>query len=78
MRKMATVSAEYPVVSDKLRYGLRLISVESKCHIIQCPALGMNLYKQSTSSYIVFRIHHNSSGRFVDPTTYVNSKCNSF
>ena len=36
---MATVSAEYPVVSDKLRYGLRPIAVESKCHIIQCPAL---------------------------------------
>ena len=66
---MATVSAEYPVVSDTLRYELRPIAVESKCHIIQCPALGMNLYKGTTSSSIVFRIQHNPSGRFVDPTT---------
>ena len=66
---MATVSAEYPVVSDKLRYGLRPIAVESKCHIIQCPALGTNLYEGTTASSIVFRIQHNPSGRFVDPTT---------
>ena len=49
---MATVSAEYPVVGDKLRYGLRPIAVESKCHIIQCPALGINLYEGSTFSSI--------------------------
>ena len=72
---MATVSAEYPVVSDKLRYGLKPIAVESKCHIIQCPALGTNLYEGTTASSIVFRIQHNPSGRFVDPTT---CKCNSY
>ena len=65
---MATISAEYPVVSDKLHYGLKPIAVESKCHIIQCPALGTNLYEGMTASSIVFRIQHNPSGRFVDPT----------
>ena len=66
---MGTVSTEYRVVSDKLRYGLRPKSVESKCHSILCPALGINLYEGTTASSIVFRIQHNPSGRFVDPTT---------
>ena len=66
---MATVLTEYPVVSDKLRYSLRPIAVESKCHIIQCPALGTNLNEGSTALSIVFRIQHNPSGRFMDPTT---------
>ena len=76
---MATVSAEYPVVSDKLRYGLKPIAIESKCHIIQCPALETNLYEGTTASSIVIRI-------LVDTIPaddslilrHVNSRCNSF
>ena len=63
------VSAKYSVVSDKLRCGLRLITVESKCHIIQCLALGMNLCEGTMASSIVFRIQHNPSGRFTDSPT---------
>ena len=56
-----------PVVSDRLRYGLKPIAVESKQSVLVIPALGTNVYEGSTSSTIVFRIPHNPSGRYVDP-----------
>ena len=65
---LPTVLAKYPVVIDKLQYGLTPIAVESKCHIIRCLALGANLDEGMTALAIVFRIQHNPSSRFVDPT----------
>lgn len=60
--------AYVPVVSDKMRYGLKPIAVESKNHILTVPCIGTNIYPGNTSSTIVFRIQHNPSGRYVDPT----------
>ena len=60
--------AHTPVVSDKMKYGLKPIGVESKTHILTLPCVGTNKYEGNTSSNIVFRIQHNPSGRFVDPT----------
>ena len=60
--------AHVPVVSDKMKYGLKPIAVESKQHVLTLPCVGTNLYDGNTSSNIVFRIQHNPSGRFVDPT----------
>lgn len=56
-----------PVVSDRLRYGLKPVAVESKQSVITIPALGSTIYSGDTSSNIVFRIQHNPSGRYVDP-----------
>jgi hypothetical protein len=56
-----------PVVSDRLRYGLKPVAVESKQSVITIPALGSTVYSGDTSSNIVFRIQHNPSGRYVDP-----------
>lgn len=56
-----------PVVSDRLRYGLKPVAVESKQSVITIPALGATTYEGNTSSNIVFRIQHNPSGRYVDP-----------
>ena len=58
-----------PVVSDKMRYGLKPIAVESKAHLLTVPCVGTNLYSGDTSSTIIFRIQHNPSGRYIDPTT---------
>ena len=55
------------MVSDKMRYGLKPIAVESKPHLITVPCVGTNLYSGDTSSTIIFRIQHNSSGRYIDP-----------
>ena len=55
-----------PVVSDKMRYGLKPLAVESKQHILTLPCLGTNLYEGTTGSTIIFRIQHNPSGRYVD------------
>jgi len=60
--------ASTPVVSDKMRYGLKPVAVESKAHILTYPCVGTNSYSGDTSSTIVFRIQHNPSGRYVDPT----------
>jgi hypothetical protein len=60
--------AHVPVVSDKMKYGLKPIGVESKTHVLSLPCVGTNRYEGNTSSNIVFRIQHNPSGRFVDPT----------
>ena len=57
-----------PVVSDKMRYGLKPIAVESKAHLLTVPCVGTNLYSGDTSSTIIFRIQHNPSGRYIDPT----------
>ena len=56
-----------PVVSDKMRYGLKPIAVESKAHLLTVPCVGTNLYSGDTSSTIIFRIQHNPSGRYIDP-----------
>ena len=58
----------HPVVSDKMRYGLKPIAVESKAHLLTVPCIGTNLYSGDTSSTIIFRIQHNPSGRYIDPT----------
>ena len=60
--------AATPVVSDKMRYGLKPIAVESKAHVLTLPCIGASNYVGDTSSNIVFRIQHNPSGRFVNPT----------
>ena len=60
--------ASTPVVSDKMRYGLKPVGVESKAHVLTYPCVGTNSYDGDTSSTIVFRIQHNPSGRYVDPT----------
>lgn len=57
-----------PVVSDKMRYGLKPIAVESKAHLLTVPCVGTNVYSGDTSSTIIFRIQHNPSGRYIDPT----------
>ena len=57
-----------PVVSDKMRYGLKPIAVESKAHLLTVPCVGTNLYSGDTSRTIIFRIQHNPSGRYIDPT----------
>ena len=57
-----------PVVSDKMRYGLKPIAVESKSHILTVPCIGTNTYSGDTGSTIVFRIMHNPGGRYIDPT----------
>lgn len=59
--------AHVPVVSDKMRYGLKPIAVESKAHVLTLPCIGAASYDGDTSSTIVFRIQHNPSGRYVDP-----------
>ena len=56
-----------PVVSDKMRYGLKPIAVESKAHLLTIPCVGTNTYKGDTSNTIVFRVQHNPSGRYIDP-----------
>ena len=56
-----------PVVSDKMRYGLKPIAVESKAHVLTIPCIGTNSYKGDTSNTIIFRIQHNPSGRYIDP-----------
>ena len=55
-----------PVVSDKMRYGLKPIAVESKAHVLTIPCIGTNSYKGDTSNTIIFRIQHNPSGRYID------------
>ena len=60
--------AATPVVSDKMRYGLKPIAVESKAHVLTLPCIGASEYTGDTSSTIIFRIQHNPSGRYVDPT----------
>jgi len=59
--------AHVPVVSDKMRYGLKPIAVESKAHVLTLPCIGAASYDGDTSSTIVFRVQHNPSGRYVDP-----------
>jgi hypothetical protein len=61
-----------PVVSDRLRYGLKPVAVESKQSVITIPALGATTYDGNTSSNIVFRIQHNPSGRYVHPAAIHN------
>jgi hypothetical protein len=56
-----------PVVSDKMRYGLKPIAVESKAHVLSLNCIGTNLYEGSTSNTIIFRINHNPGGRYIDP-----------
>ena len=56
-----------PVVSDKMRYGLKPIAVESKAHLLTIPCVGTNTYKGDTSNTIVFRVQHNPSGGYIDP-----------
>ena len=60
--------AATPVVSDKMRYGLKPIAVESKAHVLTLPCIGASEYTGDTSSTIIFHIQHNPSGRYVDPT----------
>ena len=56
-----------PVVSEKMHYSLKPISVESKAHVLTLPCIGTNMYKGDTSNTIVFHIQHNQSGRYIDP-----------
>ena len=56
-----------PVVSDKMRYGLKPLAVTSKHHLITLNCLGTNVYKGETGSTIRFRLQHNPTGRYIDP-----------
>jgi hypothetical protein len=57
----------HPVVSEKMRYGLKPIAVESKAHILSIGCQGTNIYDGNTSSTIIFRVNHNPGGRYIDP-----------
>ena len=59
---MASLSA----VSDKMKYAMKPIAVESKTHLLTLPFIGAASYTGDTSSNIFFRIQHNPSGRSVD------------
>ena len=60
--------ADVPVVSDKMKYGLKPIGVSSNLSTITVPCVGTNAYEGNTSNTIMFRLQHNPSGRYVDPS----------
>ena len=43
-------------------------SNKSKAHLLTVLCIGTNVYTGDTSSTIIFRIQHNPSGRYIDPT----------
>ena len=57
-----------PVVSDNMRYGLKLIAIGSKAHLLTVPCVGTNLYSGGTSRTIIFRIQHNPNKCYINPT----------
>ena len=63
-----------PVVSDKMQYSLKPITVELKAHTLTIHYIHTNTYKGDTSTNFVFRIQHILSGQYID-TQATHIKC---